>query len=75
MSSCSEQIMPESKADRSRRSNEEIVNFLEHGDARGQRWLEAHPDARERAEQYRARKTHASDVASLDGSQTTQSRT
>lgn len=46
--------MPESKADRSRRSNEEIVNFLEHGDARGPRWLEAHPDARERAQQYLA---------------------
>jgi hypothetical protein len=46
--------MPESKADRTRRSNEEIVNFLEHGDARGPRWLEAHPDARERAQQYLA---------------------
>jgi hypothetical protein len=46
--------MPESKADRSRMSNEEIVNFLEHGDARGARWLEVHPDARERAQQYLA---------------------
>jgi hypothetical protein len=46
--------MPESKADRTRRSNEEVVNFLEHGDARGPRWLEAHPDARERAQQYLA---------------------
>lgn len=59
--------MPESKADRSRRSNEEIANFLEHGDARGPRWLEAHPDARERAEQYRARRTPATDVVSHDG--------
>lgn len=46
--------MPESKADRTRRSNEEIVNFLEHGDARGPRWLESHPDAAERAQQYLA---------------------
>jgi hypothetical protein len=46
--------MPESKADRSRMSNEEIVNFLEHGDARGPRWLESHPDAAERAQQYLA---------------------
>jgi hypothetical protein len=60
--------MPESKADRTRKSNEEIVNFLEHGDARGARWLEAHPDARERAEQYRARRMHANDVVSLDES-------
>jgi hypothetical protein len=65
-------MMPESKADRSRRSNEEIVNFLEHGDARGPLWLDAHPDARERAEQYRARRTHAGDVVSLDGSAITQ---
>ena len=60
--------MPESKADRSRKSNEEIVNFLEHGDARGARWLETHPDARERAEQYRARRMHVNDVVSLDES-------
>jgi hypothetical protein len=73
VSLCSEQLMPESKADRSRRSNEEIANFLEHGDARGPRWLETHPDARERAEQYRARRTHADDVISLDGSPITQS--
>jgi hypothetical protein len=46
--------MPESKADRTRRSNEEIVNFLEHGDARGPGWLEANPEARERAQQYLA---------------------
>jgi hypothetical protein len=75
MSSCSEQMMPESKADRSRRSNEEIANFLEHGDARGPRWLEAHPEARERAEEYRARRTHANDVVSLDGTPTAQAHT
>ena len=46
--------MPESKADRSRMLNEEIVNFVEHGDARGPRWLESHPDAAERAQQYLA---------------------
>jgi hypothetical protein len=55
--------MPESKADRTRRSNEEIVNFLEHGDARGPRWLEAHPDARERAQQYLA--SHYRDSSDL----------
>ncbi|HTC69631.1 MAG TPA: hypothetical protein VK662_08690 [Acidothermaceae bacterium] len=61
MSTRPEPMMPESKADRTRKSNEEIVNFLEHGDARGARWLETHPDARERAEQYRARRTHVSE--------------
>ena len=56
--------MPESKADRTRRSNEEIVNFLEHGDARGPRWLETHPDARERAQQYLA--SHYRDLPASD---------
>lgn len=58
--------MPESKADRSRRSNEEIANFLEHGDARGPLWLDSHPDARERAAKYRASRAHENDVVSLD---------
>jgi hypothetical protein len=44
--------MPESRFDQSRKSNEEVVNFLEHGDARGARWLDSHPEARERAKLY-----------------------
>jgi hypothetical protein len=44
--------MPESKADRTRHANEEILNFLNCGDARGPRWLAEHPDAQARAEQY-----------------------
>jgi hypothetical protein len=43
--------MPESKTDQAHRSNEEVSNFLDCGDARGQQWLDTHPDARERAEQ------------------------
>jgi hypothetical protein len=49
----SELTMPESKADRTRHANEEILNFLQCGDARGPRWLELHPDARAQAEQNR----------------------
>ena len=56
--------MPDSKADHTRRSNEELVNFLEHGDARGPRWLATHPDARERAQQYLA--SHYRDSAALE---------
>jgi hypothetical protein len=42
--------MPESKTDRAHRSNEEITNFLDCGDARGRQWLDTHPSAAERAE-------------------------
>ena len=35
--------MPESKSEQVRHSNEEISNFLVCGDARGPRWLAAHP--------------------------------
>jgi hypothetical protein len=56
--------MPDSKADHTRRSNEEIVNFLEHGDARGPRWLATHPAARERAQQYLA--SHYRDSAPVE---------
>ncbi len=37
--------MPESKSEQVRHSNEEITNFTACGDARGARWLAAHPDA------------------------------
>ncbi|MCW2522819.1 MAG: hypothetical protein JWO63_1154 [Frankiales bacterium] len=43
--------MPESKADRTLKSNEEVDNFLTYGDARGARWLHAHPEATAQAEQ------------------------
>jgi hypothetical protein len=42
--------MAESKAEQLRRSNEEISNFVECGDARGVKWLATHPDARDRAD-------------------------
>lgn len=42
--------MPESKADRTLKSNEEVENFLTCGDARGPRWLDAHPEALDQAE-------------------------
>jgi len=35
--------MPETRADSVRRSNEEIVNYHDVGDARGRRWLDTHP--------------------------------
>jgi hypothetical protein len=47
--------MPDSKADWARRSHEELDSFREHGDARGLRWLEAHPEDRRRAEQRLSR--------------------
>ena len=43
--------MPESKTDRAHRSNEEVANFHDCGDARGRQWLDSHPNAQERAEQ------------------------
>jgi len=43
--------MPDSKADLARRSNEEIVNYHEHGDARGPHWLETHPSDAQAAEE------------------------
>ena len=49
--------MPQSKADQKLRTNEEVVNFVECGDARGSGWLQNHPDARERAEQLLERIT------------------
>ncbi len=41
--------MPESKSEQVRHSNEEISNFAVCGDARGPKWLAAHPDDRVRA--------------------------
>ena len=41
--------MPESKSEQVRHSNEEIINFLSCGDARGPRWLAAHPGDQARA--------------------------
>ena len=41
--------MPESKSEQVRHSNEEITNFLVCGDARGPRWLAAHPGDQARA--------------------------
>jgi len=52
--------MPDSKADLARRSNEEIVNFHDHGDARGRRWLDTHPADRQAAER---RLEHTGDPA------------
>ena len=43
--------MPESKTDQAHRSNEEISNFLECGDARGRQWLDSHPSDRDRADE------------------------
>jgi hypothetical protein len=43
--------MPESKTDQAHRTIEEISNYHECGDARGQVWLDSHPDAKERAEE------------------------
>ena len=43
--------MEETKAERAYRLNTEIVNFLTCGDARGQKWIDHHPEARARAEQ------------------------
>ena len=41
--------MPESKTDQAHRTIEEISNYHDCGDARGQAWLDAHPDDQERA--------------------------
>ena len=41
--------MPQTKHEWTRRSNEEIENFFECGDARGRPWLDTHPEAQERA--------------------------
>jgi hypothetical protein len=61
--------MPESKADRTRHANEEILNFLSCGDARGPRWLADHPDALARAEQYKLQLLGAAE-SSVDASPT-----
>jgi hypothetical protein len=44
--------MPESKTDQAHRSNKEISDFFECGDARGPEWLDSHPDDRARADQH-----------------------
>ena len=41
--------MPESKWEQIRHSNEEVVNFLDCGDARGPSWLAKHPADRDKA--------------------------
>jgi hypothetical protein len=58
--------MPESKTDRAHRSNEEITNFHECGDARGSQWLESHPDAKGRAERALREMTSHEDAGSED---------
>jgi hypothetical protein len=60
--------MPESKADRTRHANEEVLNFLNYGDARGPRWLATHPDAQERAHRYKLELTGSVEQSSVDTS-------
>ena len=44
--------MPQTKHEWARRSNEEIENFFDCGDARGPQYLDAHPEAREEASRH-----------------------
>ncbi|WP_157749457.1 hypothetical protein [Jatrophihabitans sp. GAS493] len=53
--------MPESRADQRRRTNEEVSNYVECGDARGPGWLQTHPHAQARAAEE-LEKTHAAQL-------------
>jgi hypothetical protein len=44
--------MPESKSDRAQQLNQEVVNFVECGDARGPSWLQTHPQDQMRAHDF-----------------------
>jgi hypothetical protein len=46
--------MPESRTDRAQQQNQEVVNFVECGDARGPSWLQTHPADRRKAEEFRS---------------------
>jgi hypothetical protein len=44
--------MPESRSDRAQQLNQEIVNFVEYGDARGPEWLQTHPQDQMKAQDF-----------------------
>jgi hypothetical protein len=44
--------MPESRSDRAQQLNQEIVNFVEYGDARGPAWLQTHPQDQMKAQDF-----------------------
>lgn len=60
--------MLESKSNWSLLSRNEIANFCDCGDARGQLWLDRHPEARARAEDilHRLHDHHDSPLAHAD---------
>jgi len=44
--------VPESRSDRAQQLNQEVVNFVECGDARGPSWLQTHPEDQRKAQDF-----------------------